>query len=73
MGLEDSVGILKIGTPGRFRLRTILERLKKTRRSVHRGNRAYRRGVKEMAINSLPDRAKTFYGKKSGHVPAFGR
>ena len=75
MGLEDSVGILKIGTTWPLPRRTILERLKKTEEVlfIEEIEPFLEGSVKEMAADSARQiGAKTFYGKKSGHVPAFG-
>jgi indolepyruvate ferredoxin oxidoreductase alpha subunit len=75
MGVEDSVGILKLGTTWPLPTRTIVENLKRADQVVFieevdpflEGN------VKEIAADfSRQIGPKIFYGKKSGHVPSTG-
>ena len=75
LGLEDSVGILKIGTTWPLPTKTILKYLAKTDKVLFaeevdpflEGN------VKEIAADSVAQVGpKTFFGKKSGHIPSVG-
>ncbi|NWF57305.1 MAG: 4Fe-4S binding protein [Syntrophaceae bacterium] len=75
LGLEDSVGILKVGTTWPLPTRWIVENLKRTDRvlfieeveSFLEGN------VKEIAADhSRKTGPKEFFGKKSGHIPPMG-
>ncbi len=75
MGVEDSVGILKIGTTWPLPTRTILERLKKTEQIlfIEEVDPFLEGSIKEIAADcSREIGIKVFYGKKSGHVPPFG-
>ncbi len=75
MRVEDSVGILKIGTTWPLPTRTILERLKKTEQIlfIEEIDPFIEGNVKEIAADfSRQIGAKAFYGKKSGHVPPVG-
>jgi len=75
MGVEDSVGILKIGTTWPLPTRTIVERLKKTKQVlfVEEIDPFLEGNVKEIAADfSRKIGAKVFYGKKSGHIPPVG-
>jgi len=75
MGLERSVGILKMGTTWPLPSRLIVDHLKKSERIlfVEEVDPFLEGNVKEIAADfSMQIGPKTFYGKKSGHVPVFG-
>ena len=75
MGLEESVGILKIGTTWPLPTKTIVENLQKTDQIlfVEEVDSFLEGNVKEIAAD-FPRQIgpKTFFGKKSQHIPVFG-
>lgn len=75
MGVENQVGIMKIGTTWPLPTRTIVERLKKSEEIlfIEEIDPFLEGNVKEIAADySRQIGPKSFYGKKSGHVPFFG-
>jgi indolepyruvate ferredoxin oxidoreductase alpha subunit len=75
MGVEDSVGILKLGTTWPLPTRTIVENLKRTDQVVfiEEVDPFLEGSVKEIAAEfSREIGPQTFFGKRSGHVPAVG-
>lgn len=75
MGLEKSVGILKIGTSWPLPSKLIIENLKRTEEIlvVEEVDPFLEGNVKEIAAHfSREVGPKIFYGKKSGHIPHFG-
>ncbi|MDD1749037.1 MAG: thiamine pyrophosphate-dependent enzyme [Methanothrix sp.] len=75
LGVEDSVGILKVGTTWPLPTKTIVENLKRTDRIllIEEIDSFLEGSVKEIAADcSREIGPKVFFGKKSGHVPPFG-
>lgn len=75
MGLEDSIGILKISTTWPLPSKIIVEHLKDSDLVlfIEEVEPFLEGNVKEIAADfSLQIGAKTFFGKKSGHIEPFG-
>ncbi len=75
MGAEKSVGILKIGTTWPLPTRLILEHLKRTEKVlfIEEVDSFLEGNVKEITADFTRDLGpKTFFGKRSKHVPVFG-
>ncbi|MBW2086675.1 MAG: 4Fe-4S binding protein, partial [Deltaproteobacteria bacterium] len=74
-GLDDMVGILKIGTTWPLPEKLILEYLKRTEKVlfVEEVDPFLEGNVKELAADFMRQIGpKTFFGKKSHHIPFFG-
>jgi len=75
MGLNDSVGVLKVGTTWPLPAKVIVENLKKTEKIllIEEVEAFLEGNVKEVAADfSMAIGPKIFYGKKSQHVPPYG-
>jgi indolepyruvate ferredoxin oxidoreductase alpha subunit len=73
--LEDKVGILKLGTLWPLPEKLVEQHLGKSQRIlfVEETDPFVERSVMELAASLPPDSPRpTFYGKRSGHVPAYG-
>jgi indolepyruvate ferredoxin oxidoreductase alpha subunit len=75
LGLEKSVGVLKVGTTWPLPTKMILENLKKTDvvLFVEEVNPFLEGNVKELAADAQREIGpKRFLGKRSGHIPSIG-
>ncbi|MDH4264769.1 MAG: thiamine pyrophosphate-dependent enzyme [Deltaproteobacteria bacterium] len=75
LGLEDAVGILKIGTTWPLPTKMVIENLEKTAKIlfVEEVDSFLEGNVKELAADFTGQiGAKTFFGKRSQHIPFFG-
>lgn len=75
MGLQDRVGILKVGTTWPLPRKVIVENLKKAENVlfIEEVDGFLEGNVKELAADhSFEIGPKMYFGKRSGHVPVFG-
>ena len=75
LGLEDAVGILKIGTTWPLPTKTIVEHLKRTEKVliIEEVDSFLEGNVKEVASEfSMEIGPKAFFGKRSHHIPFVG-
>lgn len=75
LGVEGSVGILKVGTTWPLPRKTIVETLQKTDKVlfIEEVEPFLEGNVRDLLADYWGQMApKTFFGKKSGHLPAFG-